>query len=130
MVGTPTAAQVTERVMINRLLRALPRVFHQVVGMWNPTTTLELVEMIELAEAAHRREAGERVPPFPRRVAPEQRAPEGISRPISRPPTLKTSPCQQRPLLPKLGLGGQVVGCTRSCLRELQRPRLRSTAGR
>ncbi len=52
--------------------------------MRNPTTTLELVEAIELAEAAHRREAGERVPPFPRRVAPEQRAPEGISRPIDR----------------------------------------------
>ncbi len=84
MVGTPTAAQVTERVVIDRLLWALPRVFRQAVGMRNPTTTLELVEAIELAEAAHRREAGERVLPFPRRVAPEQRAPEGISRPIDR----------------------------------------------
>ncbi len=66
MVGTPTAAQVTERVVIERLLLALPRVFCQAVGMRNPTTTLELVEAIELAEAAHRHEAGERVPPFPR----------------------------------------------------------------
>ncbi len=82
MVGTPTAAQ--ERVVIDRLLRALPRVFRQAVGMGNPTTTSELVEAIELAEAAHRREAGERVPPFPRRVALGQRAPEGISRPIDR----------------------------------------------
>lgn len=103
MVGTPTAAQVTERVMINRLLRALPRVFHQVVGMWNPTTTLELVEMIELAEAAHRREAGERVPPFPRRVAPEQRAPEGISRPIDRtaPPDPQDESMPTAPSSPK-----------------------------
>ncbi len=74
----PKAAQVTERVVIDRLLRALPRVFHQAVGMRNPTTTSELVEAIELAEAAHRREAGERVP------ALGQRAPEGISRPIDR----------------------------------------------
>ncbi len=84
MVGTLTAAQVTERVVIDRLLRALPRVFRQAVGMRNPTTTLELVEAIELAEAAHRREAGERVTPFPWRVAPEQRVPEGISWPIDR----------------------------------------------
>ncbi|XP_058612098.1 uncharacterized protein LOC131527201 [Onychostoma macrolepis] len=52
--------------------------------MRNPTTTAELVEAIELAEAAHRREAGERVPPFSRRVVPEQRAPEGTSRPVDR----------------------------------------------
>ncbi len=84
MDGAPTAAQVTERVVVDRLLRALPRSHRQVVGMRNPTTTLELVEAIELAEAAHRRDAGERVPPFPRRVVPEQRTPEGISRPMSR----------------------------------------------
>ncbi len=84
MDGAPTAAQVTERVVVDRLLRALPRPHRQAVGMRNPTTTLELVEAIELAEAAHRREAGVRVPPFPRRVVPEQRAPEGISRPIGR----------------------------------------------
>ncbi len=84
MDGAPTAAQVTERVIVDRLLRALPRSHRQAVGMRNPTTTLELVEAIELAEAAHRRDAGERVPPFPRRVVPEQRTPEGISRPMSR----------------------------------------------
>ncbi len=84
MDGAPTAAQVTERVIVDRLLRALPRSHRQGVGMRNPTTTLELVEAIELAEAAHRRDAGERVPPFPRRVVPEQRTPEGISRPMSR----------------------------------------------
>ncbi len=84
MDGASTAAQVTERVVIDRLLRALPRTHRQAVGMRNPTTTLELVEAIELAEAAHRREAGERAPPFPRRVVPEQRVPEGISRQIDR----------------------------------------------
>ncbi len=84
MDGAPTASQVMERVIIDHLLRALPRTHRLAVGMRNPTTTLELVEAIELAEAAYRREAGERVPPFPRRVVPEQRAPEGISRPIDR----------------------------------------------
>ncbi len=84
MDGVPTAAQVTERVVVDRLLRALPRSHRQAVGMRNPTTTLELVEAIELAEAAHRCEAGERVPPFTRRVVPEQRAPEGISWPMGR----------------------------------------------
>ncbi len=84
MEGAPTAALVTERIIVDRLLRALPRTHRQAVGMRNPTTTLELVEAIELAEAAHRSEAGERVPPFSRRVVPEQRAPEGISRPIGR----------------------------------------------
>ncbi|XP_058623248.1 uncharacterized protein LOC131534412 [Onychostoma macrolepis] len=84
MVGTPTAAQVTDRVVVDRLLRALPRSVRPAVGMRSPTTTSELVEAIELAEAAHRREAGERVPPFPRRVVSEQRTPEGISRPVDR----------------------------------------------
>ncbi len=74
MDGAPTAAQVTERVVIHHLLRALPRTHRQAVGMRNPTTTLELVEAIELAEAAHCHEAGERAPPFPWRVVPEQRA--------------------------------------------------------
>ncbi len=57
--------------------------------MWNPTTTLELVEAIELAEAAHSREAGERAPPFPRRVVLEQRgwsgAPEAMIKINGRP---------------------------------------------
>ncbi len=69
----PTATQVAERVVIDRLLRALPRSHRQAVGMRNPTTTMELMEAIE------------RAPPFPRRVVQERRAPEGISRPISRP---------------------------------------------
>ncbi len=59
MVGSPTAAQVTERVIIDRLLRALPRAYRHAVGMRSSTTVLEVVEAIELAEAAQRREAGE-----------------------------------------------------------------------
>ncbi|XP_067308271.1 uncharacterized protein [Pseudorasbora parva] len=53
--GSPSAAQVAERVVIDRfLLWALPRSHRQVVGMRNPTTMLELVGAIELADAAQR----------------------------------------------------------------------------
>ncbi|KAL0192560.1 hypothetical protein M9458_010856, partial [Cirrhinus mrigala] len=65
--GDPTASQVAECLVIDRLLRVLPRSHLQVVGMRNPSPTAELVEAIELAERAS---------PFPRRV--------GISRPIGR----------------------------------------------
>ncbi len=116
MDGAPTAAQVRERVVVDRLLRALPRPHRQAVGMRNPTTTLELVEAIELAEAAHRREAGERVPPFPRRVVPEQRAPEGISRPIGRTaaPEPRDESMPTAPLLRKLTHGWPAVCCTKT----------------
>ncbi len=66
--GSPSAAQVAERVVIDRLLRALSHPHRQTVGMRNPITALELVEAIELADAAQQRDAGERAPPFPRRV--------------------------------------------------------------
>ncbi len=66
--GSPSATQVAERVVIDRLLRALPRSHRQAVGMRNPTTMLKLVGAIELADAAQQRDAGERAPPFPRRV--------------------------------------------------------------
>ncbi|MGL5830357.1 MAG: hypothetical protein ACRC0L_12430, partial [Angustibacter sp.] len=85
LAGGPTASQVAERVVVDRLLRALPRTHRQAAGMRNPTTVGELVEAIELAEAAHHREAGERAPPFPRRVIQERRTPEGTSRPVGRP---------------------------------------------
>ncbi len=83
--GSPSAGQVAERVVVDRFLRALPRSHRQAVGMKNPTTTAELVEAIELADAAQQRDAGERAPPFPRRVVQERRAPEGTQRPLSRP---------------------------------------------
>lgn len=68
MDGELTAAQVTERVVVDRLLRALPHPHRQAVSMRNPKTMLELAEAIELVEAAHRREAGERAPLWSRRV--------------------------------------------------------------
>ncbi|KAL0161244.1 hypothetical protein M9458_044969, partial [Cirrhinus mrigala] len=83
--GDPTAAQVAERVVVDKFLRALPRSHRQAVGMRNPTTTAELVKAIELADATLPRDFGERAPPFPRRVVQERRAPEGTSRPQSRP---------------------------------------------
>uniref|UniRef100_A0A8C2KCW7 SCAN box domain-containing protein n=1 Tax=Cyprinus carpio TaxID=7962 RepID=A0A8C2KCW7_CYPCA len=85
LAGGPTAHQVTERVVVDGLLRALPRPLWQVAGMRNPTNVDELVEAIELAEATQHREAGERAPPFPRRVVQERRAPEGTQRPVGRP---------------------------------------------
>uniref|UniRef100_A0A9J7YWB4 SCAN box domain-containing protein n=1 Tax=Cyprinus carpio carpio TaxID=630221 RepID=A0A9J7YWB4_CYPCA len=68
LAGGPTAHQVAERVVVDRLLRALPRPLRQAAGMRNPSNVDELVEAIELAEATQHREAGERAPPFPRRV--------------------------------------------------------------
>ncbi|KAL1250905.1 hypothetical protein QQF64_018701 [Cirrhinus molitorella] len=85
LAGGPSATQVAERVVVDKLLRALPRTLRQAAGMRNPTTVGELVEAVELAEAAQHREAGERAPPFPRRVNPERRPPEGTQRPVSRP---------------------------------------------
>ncbi|KAL0159093.1 hypothetical protein M9458_047169, partial [Cirrhinus mrigala] len=78
------APQVVERVVIDRLLRALPRSHRQAVGMRNPTTTLELVEAIKLADAVHHWEAGERVPPFPRGVVQERCALESTPRTVGR----------------------------------------------
>ncbi|KAL1248867.1 hypothetical protein QQF64_022185 [Cirrhinus molitorella] len=85
LVGGSTANQVAERVVIDRLLRALPRPLRQAAGMRNPTTVGELMEAVELAEAAQHREAGERALPFPRRVNQERRTLEGTSRPVNRP---------------------------------------------
>ncbi len=84
LAGDPSAAQVADRVVVDRLLRALPRPIRQAAGMRNPLTVGELVEAIELAEAAQRREAGERMP-IPRRVPQERRSPEGTFRPVGRP---------------------------------------------
>ncbi|XP_026146496.1 uncharacterized protein LOC113120717 [Carassius auratus] len=85
LAGDPSAHQVAERVAVDRLLRALPRSIRQAVGMRNPSSVDEVIEAIELADAAYHREAGERAPPFPRRVVQERRTPEGTSRHMSRP---------------------------------------------
>ncbi len=65
MEGSLSASQVAERVVVDRFLRALPRSHRQTVGMRSPTTTSELMEAIELADAAQQRDAGERAPAFP-----------------------------------------------------------------
>ncbi|KAI2645879.1 Retrovirus-related Pol polyprotein from transposon 17.6 [Labeo rohita] len=111
--GNPTAAQVAERVVVDRLLRALPRAHRQAVGMRNPTTTLELVEAIELADAVHHREAGDRVSPFPRRVVQERRPLEGTPRPVNRPtvppPRDEPMPSAEPPSPPRAWLAGCIV---------------------
>ncbi|KAL0177336.1 hypothetical protein M9458_026230, partial [Cirrhinus mrigala] len=84
--GDPTAELVAERVVIERLLRALPRSHRQAVSMRNPTGLQELIEAVELADATQQRDAGE--------VVQERRAPEGASRLFSRPaaPTPRDEP--------------------------------------
>ncbi|KAL0199767.1 hypothetical protein M9458_002954, partial [Cirrhinus mrigala] len=106
--GDPTASQVAERMVIDRLLRALPRSHRQAVGMRNPSTKAELVEAIELADATQHRDLGERAPPFPWRVVQERRTPEGIPRPISRQappgPRDEPMPTEVPPALPRMDL--------------------------
>nr|XP_055032771.1 uncharacterized protein LOC129421341 [Misgurnus anguillicaudatus] len=94
LAGDPSAHQVAERVVVDRLLRALPRPLRQAAGMRNPSNIDELVEAIELAEASQHREVGERASPFPRRVVQERRTPEGTQRPVNRPavPGLQDEP--------------------------------------
>ncbi|KAI2646030.1 Retrovirus-related Pol polyprotein [Labeo rohita] len=113
MEGEPTAAQVVERVVIDHFLHALPRSHRQAVGMRNPTTILELVETIELADAVQHREAGDSAPPFPRRVVQERRAPEGTPHTVSR-PTVPSPPDEPMPTAdafapPRTWLAGCIV---------------------
>lgn len=58
--GNTTASQVAEQVVIDHLLRVLPRRLRCPVSMWNPTSLAELIEAIELAEASFAWDAGER----------------------------------------------------------------------
>lgn len=44
--------QVAERIVIDCLLHALPRLYRRPVSMHNPTVLAELVEAVELAEAS------------------------------------------------------------------------------
>ncbi|KAL0199893.1 hypothetical protein M9458_003080, partial [Cirrhinus mrigala] len=78
-------------------------------------TTLELVEAIELADAAQHRDAGERATPFPRRVVQERLAPEGTQRPISGPvvPSPREEPMPTKDPAPptRNWLAGCIVHC-------------------
>ncbi len=113
LTGDPSAAQVTERVVVDRFLRAFPRPLWQAACMRNPPTIGELVEAIELAEATQRREAGERAPPFPRRMFQERRMQEGTPRTVGRPavPGTQDEPMPTEPSRPpnQAWLAGCVV---------------------
>ncbi len=84
LTGSPTADKVAEKVIVDRMLRALPRPLRRPVSMTNPRDLASLVEAVELAEATNARDAGERVGLGPRRVM-ERRPLEGAPRPVSRP---------------------------------------------
>jgi hypothetical protein len=81
--------------------------------MRNPATVLALVEAIELADAVHHREAGERAPPFPRRVVQERRTPEGTLRAVGRPtvpsPMDEPMPTAEPTTPPRAWLAGCIV---------------------
>uniref|UniRef100_A0A8C1P786 Gypsy retrotransposon integrase-like protein 1 n=1 Tax=Cyprinus carpio TaxID=7962 RepID=A0A8C1P786_CYPCA len=81
--------------------------------MRNPANSQELVEAIELADAVHHREAGDRAPPFPRRVVQARRPLEGAPRPVSRPtvppPRDELMPSAEPPSPPRAWLAGCIV---------------------
>ncbi len=52
LARTPSADQVAERVIVDWLLRALPRTLRRPVSMRNPLDIAEQVEAVELAEAS------------------------------------------------------------------------------
>ncbi len=60
LTGSPTADQVAENVIIDRLMRALPRPLRRPVSMKNPCDITSHVEAVELAKVTNARDAGER----------------------------------------------------------------------
>ncbi|XP_073787852.1 uncharacterized protein [Danio rerio] len=80
--GDPTAVQVAEKVVIEKMMRALPRRLRTLTSMKNPDS---LAALVELAEAHVARETGERAALPPRRVNAPWRLVEGTERPGSRP---------------------------------------------
>lgn len=60
LVNTPTASQMAERVVVDRLLRALPQRLRHTVGMRGPTSLSALLEAVERAEASAACKVGER----------------------------------------------------------------------
>ncbi|XP_073809816.1 uncharacterized protein [Danio rerio] len=83
--GDPTAVQVAEKVVIEKIMRALPKRLRTLTSMRNPDSLAALVEAVELAEAHVARETGERAALPPRRVNAPWRPVEGTTRPGSRP---------------------------------------------
>ncbi len=101
LTGSPTADKVAEKVIVDRMLRALPRPLRHPVSMTNPRDLASLVEAVELAEATNACDAGERVGLGPRRVM-ERRPLEGAPRPVSRSavPDLIDEPMPTEPPVP------------------------------
>ncbi|XP_073784003.1 uncharacterized protein [Danio rerio] len=83
--GDPSAVQVAEKVIIEKMMRALPRRLRTLTSMRNPESLATLVEAIELAEAHIARDNGERAALPPRRVSAPWRPVEGTARPGGRP---------------------------------------------
>ncbi|XP_073763463.1 uncharacterized protein [Danio rerio] len=83
--GDPSAVQVAEKVMVEKMMRALPRHLRTLTSMRNPGSLATLVEAVELAEAHVARDMGERAALPTRRVNTPWRPVEGTSRPDSRP---------------------------------------------
>ncbi|KAL0201565.1 hypothetical protein M9458_004752, partial [Cirrhinus mrigala] len=106
---SPSPAQVAERVVVDRMLRALPRSMRQAAGMRGPKTIAELIEAVELADATYHRGAGATIP---RRVTQERRPPEGTPRPVHRPPSPRDEPMPTDPPSPPARAWMQAVWYT------------------
>ncbi len=114
LAGDPSATHVTERVVVDRFLHALPRPLRQAAGMRNPQTFGELVEAIELAEATQGWGASTAVSPggcsrsdARRRAPPEQSAGRRF-------PARKTNQCPRNHLGHLTGPGWRAVSSIRN----------------
>ncbi len=108
--GLLSADQVAERVIVDRLLRALPRTQRRPVSMRNHLDIAELVEAIELAEASIARDNGERAGLAPRRVM-KWRLLEGIrpsGKQANSPQGYRCAHAQQAPGPPCSHVDGQL----------------------
>lgn len=113
LYGGPAAARVTERVVIDRLLRALPHHYQRLVNMRSPSSLAELMEAVELAKTSFAPDAGERVAALAWRAKLDRQLAEGTSRPVSRPvapaPVQKDEPMPKEP--PSPGARAWKAGC-------------------
>ncbi len=83
--GDPQGTDISERVVIYRLLRAVASAHWWQVGMTNPSSLTEVLEAVKLSEAIQAREAGERSGPYPCRAPAERHSTESNLRPADLP---------------------------------------------
>ncbi len=81
----PQAADISERVVIDSLLRAIFCAHRRQICMTNPSFLTEVLEAVELSEAIQAREAGERAGPYPCKAPGERRSTESNLRPADLP---------------------------------------------